>query len=188
MESDELDKLMDKLNMNSKKGIQNLVIFLIASIIMIIMINSIFSKPDDKQEIKIIETSSHTVELSFEEKLESILSTIHGIRNVSVLIAYENTVEKVPLYDSKEITTVTEEADKNGGERKTREVNNEYTVVYEENGNQKNVLMKQNIMPKMTGIIVTAEGADSNLMKESIISAIVAVTGLSSNKIVVFGK
>ena len=135
-----------------------------------------------------MEAPANTLEPSFEKKLESILSTIHGIRNVSVLISYENTIEKLPLYDSKEVTTVTEEADKNGGERKTKEVNNEYSVVYEENGNQKTVLMRQSIMPKMTGIIVTAEGAESSLLKESIINAVVAVTGLPSNKIVVFGK
>ena len=183
-----LDWLLEKFHFNSKKGIENLVVFLILLVIVMVMMNSIFSKEKTTSESIPVVSKVETEEISFERKLERILSTINGVNNVSVLIAYEDTVEKVPLYDTKEITTITEEVDQNGGERKTKEVNNEYAIAYEENGSQKIALMKQNILPKMMGVIVTAEGVSSSTVKESIIRAVIAVTGLSSNKIQVFEK
>ena len=78
--------------------------------------------------------------------------------------------------------------DKNGGERKTKQTNNEYHVAYEETGSSKEVLIRQNIMPKMIGVIVVADGADNSIIKEKILGAVMTITGLNSNKIQVLAK
>lgn len=107
---------------------------------------------------------------------------------VNVMISYTNSIEKVPLYDTKETTTLTEETDNQGGERKTKEVSNEYTVVYEEGNSNKTAIIKQNIMPEIIGVIVTAEGAENNIIKENIINAVASVTNIASHKIQVFAQ
>ena len=183
-----MEKLLEKFHLDTKKGIENLVTFLLMIVIGCIAWNSIFSREKEAPASSMTPVPQVITEESFERKLEKILSTMSGVGSVSVLVAYADTTEKVPLYDTKEITTVTEEMDQNGGERKTKEVNNEYKIAYEESGTQKTALVKQTILPQIVGVIVTAEGASSSLVKESIINAVMAVTGLASNKIQVFAK
>ena len=181
-----LNKLLEKFNLSSKKGIENLVIFLVLVIIVMVVINSLFNESDEvivhTTSTEIINNKNNT----FEEKLENILSSIKGVGKVKVMISYENTEEKVPIYDTKETKTVTNEKDNNGGERKTEEINTEYTVIFEEGNNNKMAMIKQNIMPKIIGVIVTAEGAENNTIKENIINAVVAVTNIPNHKIQVF--
>ena len=181
-------KLLEKFNLNSKKGIENLVIFLVLVIITIVVINTLFTDENDvvTTNTDIISTSKNND--SLEERLETILASIRGVGKVKVMVSYANSVEKVPLYDTKETKTITEETDSQGGERKTEEINKEYTIVYEEGNNSKLASLKQNIMPQIIGVIVTAEGAENNTIKENIINAVVAVTNISNHKVQVFAQ
>lgn len=183
-----MEKLREKFNINSKKGIENLVIFLVLVIIVIVVINSLFTENEETiistSNIKTITSEGDTLE----EKLENILKSIRGVGNVKVMISYSNSIEKVPLYDTKETVTITEETDSNGGKRNTEEKSNEYTVVYEEGNSSKTALVKQSIMPEIIGVIVTAEGAENNAIKENIINAVVAVTNIPNHKIQVFAQ
>ena len=184
-----MEKLLEKFNLNSKKGIENLVIFLVLLIIVIIVINATFAEENEN----VSEVTSNIMKVtndndSLENKLENILSSIKGVGKVNVMVSYTNSTEKVPLYDTKETTTITEETDNQGGERKTEEINREYTIVYEEGGSSKTAIVKQSIMPEIIGVIVTAEGAENNLVKENIINAVVAVTNIPSHKVQVFAQ
>ena len=183
-----MPKLLEKFNLNSKKGIENLVIFLVLVIIVMVVINSLFNENEDDiipaSNIQVVDKKGD----SLEENLENILESIRGVGKVKVMVSYTNSIEKVPLYDTKETTTVTEEKDTAGGERKTKEVSNEYTVVYEEGNNNKTEIVKKNIKPEIIGVIVTAEGAENNSIKENIIKAVVAVTNIPNHKIQVFAQ
>lgn len=183
-----MEKLLEKFNFTSKKGIENLVIFLVLVIIVIVVINGIFKESDEKVVSVEPITNVDVRGDSLEEKLENILASIRGVGKVKVMISYTNSLEKVPLYDTKETTTVTEETDSNGGERKTKEVRSEYAVVFEEGNNSKTAIVKQSIMPEIIGVIVTAEGAENNSIKENIINAVVAVTNIPNHKIQVFAQ
>ena len=101
-----MEKLLEKFKLNSKKGIENLVIFLVLVIIVMVVINSLFNE----KENKIVTTSNVDVTSkgnnTLEEKLENILSTISGVGKVKVMISYANSIEKVPIYDTKEVTLV----------------------------------------------------------------------------------
>lgn len=75
-----MQKLLEKFNLNSKKGIENLVIFLVLVIIVMIVINGVFNE----EEKNIMPTSNIQVvnekEDTLEKKLENILTTINGVR------------------------------------------------------------------------------------------------------------
>ena len=75
-----MEKLLEKLNINSKKGIENLVIFLVLVIIVMVVINGIFNEEEEKiiptVNTQIINENKDT----FEKKLEDILTTISGVR------------------------------------------------------------------------------------------------------------
>lgn len=182
-----MEKLLEKFNITSKKGIENLVILLILVVIVMIVINSIFNEKEEVIAVPNIIKEEKEGD-TLEEKLESILSSIKGVGKVNVMISYTNSLEKIPVYDTKEITTITNEQDSNGGKRETKEVSSEKSAVYEESGSTKTLVTKQNIMPEIIGVIVTAEGASVNSVKENIINAVSAVTNVAIHKIQVFAQ
>ena len=104
------------------------------------------------------------------------------------MISYASTITEVPLYDTKENVTVTEEKDKEGGTRKTEQTSKEKSVIFEENNNAKSLAIKEKEMPKIVGVIVVADGAGNIKVKECIINAVSAVVDVPSHRIQVFSK
>lgn len=182
----------EKMSEN-KKILENLVLFLVLFIIVIIVMNVL--NDENKESLK--ETSQVTAvnkilseekEQSLEDKLESILSYIDGAGKVEVLITYQTGTKQIPMYNVKQNTTVTQEADKSGGTRKTEETNQEQTIIFEENGNEKNPVITQMINPEIVGILVVAEGAGNLQVKENLMKAVEAALNIPSHRIQVFAR
>lgn len=186
-----MEKLLSKFkDLSNKKQIENVVIFLVLLIIVIIVINSLFGEEKEtvKEGSKEVSISLEQNENDLEKSLKNILSKISGVGSVDVMVSYSNTIMQVPMYDTKENTTVVEESDKNGGIRKTKEVANEQSIIYEEKNSVKVPAIKQTIMPEVVGVIVVAEGAGSQVVKENIKNAVEAVVNISAHRIQVFAK
>ncbi len=73
-----------------------------------------------------------------------------------------------------------------GGNRKIAQSSNKREVIYQEINGEKVPVTQSVIEPKIEGAIITAEGAKDSRVKEYIIQAIEAVTGLATHKIQVF--
>lgn len=185
--------LLSKEKMSgNKKIIENLVLFLVLFIIVIVVINTLV-EPNTKtvqseSEIYSKENYIAKTEMSLEEKLEEILSLISGAGKVNVLITYFNGIEQVPMYDTKQNTTTIQESDKEGGNRKTQEVSTEQNIIFNEENNNKTPVIKQIINPKVTGVIVVADGADNMVIKEKLINAVEASLDVPTHKIQVFAR
>ena len=186
---------------NNKKKIENLVLFLIIAIITFIAVNKIWNGsvgagvPDDTKEIKedtknkqlASETTTTPSEDNLQTNLENILSKISGVGKVNVLITYSESSQIVPLYDETTSETSTEETDTSGGKRLTTDTNTQKQAVLEENGTgQKGIITQKTVSPKIEGAVITAEGGGNAGVKEQIISAVEAATGLATHKIQVF--
>lgn len=180
---------------NSKKKIENLVVFVILLIITLIIINYIW-KDDKSNSTNNTEESSYkqlakTTNLidnktDLEQKLEDILSKIDGVGKVSVLITYSQSSELVAMYNETLKSSSTEEEDSSGGKRKIDETDSTKEVIYtQENG--VNVPVTQKVInPTIEGAIITAIGANNAIIKTNIVQAVEAVTGLPTHKIQVF--
>ena len=185
-----MGKLLEKFA--EKKKIENLITFLILLVILIVALNSIYNEDEsqaveDKNQNLFTERNElHKTE--FEIRLENILSTISGAGKVSVMVSYENEVKKIPMVDTKNITTITSEKDSAGGERKTEETNIEEIVIYEANGNIKTPVIQEYTLPKILGVIVVAEGAGDMTVREKLINAVTSVTNVASHKIQILEK
>lgn len=109
---------------DSKKKIENIVVFIIILIITVIAINSIWGgdktaqkEEDTNKEItkqlanteEIVETS--TSEETIEKKIETILSNIEGVGKVRVLITYKESSEVVAMYNENNKNSTIEEKD-----------------------------------------------------------------------------
>lgn len=192
---DKLQKIKDNLtktdNKNNKKKVENLVVGILILIITVIAINTIISDKGDKGKIEeianttIAESKENTTE-TLEERLKNILSKINGVGKVDVLISYSESSQTVAMYNENVKEISTEEKDESGGTRLITENNIQKDVIYQEENGEKKPITQKTIMPKIEGTIITAEGAGDINVKENIIQAVSAATGLASHKIQVF--
>lgn len=103
---------------NNKKKTENLVFVLVLLIITVVAINVIWKDEDtpksttnnNSKQLAVKENES-TETLTLEEKLENILSKIAGVGNVDVLLTYNETEEIIPIYNTKDKTSVINETD-----------------------------------------------------------------------------
>lgn len=170
---------------NSKRKIENLVVFVIILIVTIIIINLIFKdgnkEKDNTSEIQNNEnvklaTSKEDDTYNLEAKLEEILKKINGVGNVKVLLTYSETSKTVAMYNEDSTKNDTEEADKQGGNRKVSQTSTKKEVIYQEVNGQKIPVTQNIINPKIEGAIITAVGAQNTQVKENIIQAVEAAT------------
>lgn len=191
--------LIKKGEGNDKKKIESLIFFLIILIVTIIAINLIWNdeKKDivknnvttqlvNKENIVLEDMNNNVTEYNLQNDLKNILSKINGAGNVEVLITYKQTSEFIPLYNENIKESITEEKDTTGGVRTIEQKDNNKEIVYTEKGGGKEPITQKVIMPQIEGAVILAEGADNIEIKNNIIQAVEAVTGLSIHKIQVF--
>lgn len=181
---------------NKEKRMENLISFLIILVITLIVINKIIKEDDTSKEMNDYKNEAG-VELAtsksvsqnnnfsneFEKKLENILEKINGVGKVSVLLTYSESSSIVPIYNTSQSTSTTEEKDTSGGVRTVISEDNKKDVITDASSN---IVTEKQVMPKIEGAIITAQGANDSNIKSNIISAVEAVTGLANHKIQVF--
>ncbi len=196
MLKEKLQKLKENItksdNKTNKKKVENLVVGILILIVTVIAINTILAD-DTKKESSDKENNNNVViaetnqsNNTLEERLEGILSKINGVGKVDVLISYSESSEVVAMYNENIKETSTEEQDESGGTRTITENDIQRDVIFQEDNGEKTPITQKTIMPKIEGTIITAEGAGNIEVKENIIQAVSAATGLASHKIQVF--
>ena len=129
-----------------------------------------------------------TGELSYtaywEEKLKKSLSRIEGAGEVEVLITLRESEERVLEKDIPEQVSETTETDAEGGSRVISERRKEDATVYTVNEAGQNVpYVRKVIQPVVEGVVVIAQGGDSEIVKQNIIETIQVLFGIEANKI-----
>lgn len=187
-----MDKIIDGIkkifdsNNSRKRNIENLIIFLVGIIIIIIASGYIFNK-EDNVVITYDKTDIFDPDI-FENKLNKILSNIEGAGTVSVMISYKTGVENIPLLNTKDNSTITEETS-GSSVKKIQQGQMETNIIFnQENNGSKEPYISKTLMPQVEGVIVTCDGGGDSIVKNSIIKAVQAVTGVSEEKIQVFQK
>lgn len=183
---------------DSKKKIENLVVFVIILIITIVAINSIWNKDKkinkDSNAItnKNLATSNSEEKIAtnnadnLEKNLEGILASISGVGKVKVFINYSESSTIEAMYNETKKESSTEETDTSGGVRTIQQTDTQKDIIYAEDSGSKEPVTQKVINPTIEGAIITAEGAGDTNIKANIIDAVSAVTGLASHKIQVF--
>lgn len=199
--NNEKDSGLNEENSDKTKNrkIENLIVFIIICVFTIMMVNFIFSK-NSKKDNKIKTENFNNIELvqvennqksdfqngssdtNIEENLKKILGKIDGVGDVDVLITYSETKKTVPIYNENSEKSKTEETDNEGGTRKIESYSQNKEVVQ----NNSEILTEKIVMPKMEGAIIIARGANNINIKNNIILAVEAATGLAVHKIQVF--
>ncbi len=120
----------------------------------------------------------------WETKLEQSLSCIEGAGKVEVLITLKESEEKILEKDIPEEIKETQETDAEGGSRTGSEQRLEETTVFTVNEDGQNVpYVRKTIQPVVEGVVVIAQGADKEMVKQNIIETIQVLFGIDANKI-----
>lgn len=208
-----LDKLTEKLkiqtdkNKSNKKSntMTNLIIIVLFGVL-IILVGSSFKgvsnnakgaissnvKSQTKQNVTPKDQDSEDdteteYENNLQNNLKETLAKIDGVGKVSVMIYFEAGSEEVPAVNINDSTSNTQEKDNQGGVRKTTQKNNGSSVVItnEGDGVSKPLIVKK-YKPKVTGVCVVAEGADSDLTELRIKKAVINLFNLTEEKVNVY--
>lgn len=189
-----LEKLKDYLiRRGAKKNMDDLLVIFAVGLIIVLAWN-FFTQPGKMSSGYVeVEQSNEQVEnvnISYEEKLENeltdMLSQIEGAGKVKVMIYLEGGSEVVPAYSSNNSSKVTEENDSSGGKRVTNEnINQSNIVMTNENGQNKPFIVKE-LSPRISGVIVVAEGAGNPDVKYRLYEAVKTVLNLQQFKINIY--
>lgn len=186
MIKEKITALVKKDKKSNKKKIENLIFAFILLVITLIAVNIIFKEDNTENEKEILLEQTKEISTTgddLEQRLEDILIKIKGVEEVKVLITYSETEKLVPLYNESSSQSTTEEKDTEGGTRIIETYDSNKEVISDSN---QTPITEKIVLPKIEGAIVTAKGASNTTVKENIINAVGAATGLAVHKIQVF--
>ena len=132
------------------------------------------------------ETADETADYAeyWEERLEDALGYVDGVGRVRVLITLSESEHRIVEKDGSEEYSNTEEADAAGGSRKIGESRIEKSTIYTVDDRGQNVpYVIKTIFPPVEGVVVIAQGAQTQNVQENIIEAIQVLFDIDANKI-----
>ncbi len=150
-----------------------LVILIIGAILLLLPNGTEKARPDGPEE-----TTFEAYRTETERALKRILTKVKGAGEVEVFISLEDYGEVFYAMDGQG-----EESDDAGA----KEFSNVYVLKNDAGGGESPLVLK-NETPKIAGVLVVAKGAKNAQIKEQIISAVRAVTGVKAHRVEVLEK
>lgn len=184
-------------NKGRKKVLENASVVIILGIIIVIAGGAFFGS-EKKVEVKnetnyeeqeVIKIWGSPDKTELEERVEEILSQIKGVGKVSVLITYSASKEVVLAYETKIRENLTEERDTGGGTRNINQSEIENKIIYEDyQGGGKTPVILKEVYPKISGVVVVAEGVENQVIRENVFKATQALLEVPVHRIQVFER
>ena len=112
-----------------------------------------------------------------------MLGQMEGVGETEVMITLSDSGETIVEKDQKEQRNRIEESDAGGGTRTTTDQETEETTVYVENGNEKHPYVTKEVLPKVEGVLVVAEGGDDPRVISDISDTVMALFRVEAHKI-----
>ena len=126
--------------------------------------------------------------MSYEEELENrireILRGVDGVGEVDVMVVLKSSEEKVFRVDRTSVSVSSTGTGETGGEERQEELS-ESTVL---EGQNQGPIVEKELRPEISGIIISAEGGGSEVVKAEVSQAMEALFGLPQHKIKVLKR
>lgn len=197
----ELQKIMEKTQLQKWFRKDNLIVLVLVGIILLVM-----GLPTEKEESV---TTDRTLESSGEQKiteqkagfeagayndvlmygkylekqLEEALANMQGVGEVNVMITLEATEEQVIEKDQTLVRENTTENDAKGGSRMVYDTDSREVTVYGNNGAEENPYVTKIILPRISGIVIVAQGAGTGTINKTITEIAQALFDVEVHKI-----
>lgn len=171
-------------------GIDKLILLVAAGVLLVVI-----ALPTPKEESKekasvenstVAEQSEEAYRQCVKENLEALLSKISGAGQVSVMITWQTTSEKVIKEDSQYEKSSVKQEGENGQRTDSEEIRNQKNSIYitDSEGNQIPYVVKE-LTPVVSGVAVVAEGGGDAKVAAEIVNTVEALFQLPANKIAV---
>lgn len=161
------------------KSIKNYEIILSLIIIAVVLLIYFSVSNKDKVENTNTETANLSLTDGLEERIERVLGKIDGVGEVDVLITFNSTVEQVTAQTQNSHSTTTSST-------------NNSTITSTSTSSpiisNQNVIVLQEKMPEIIGVIVVADGAENPKVKMNILSAVSTALDIDKNSIQIFTR
>lgn len=176
--------------MNLKKMEKRQIMILFLAGVLLLVISFPVKKKEEREEVKTVQLENDESYTEYlEEKLETILSQMHGAGDVAVMITFSSSAEQVVEKDLELKDEMITESDSQGGVRKTNNsLHGETTVFAEGENGEGSPYVTKEIAPKVEGVVVLAEGGDNAVVVKNITEAIQALFGIETHKIRIVKK
>lgn len=195
----------DKSTSTSKKFSYIIVIGLVG--LLLLLLGNIFTESDSGKELKsempiqneeveqvaskkesTLTSNVSELEESYQKDLEEMLSKIQGVSDVEVMINLDST--NIKVYEKNLISgkQMTDENDKNGGERQIEDHTEETEVVIVRKGDQEVPLLVQTKKPTVRGVFVVAKGVDHATVKQWVVESTSKVLDVPTHRVSVMPK
>ena len=128
---------------------------------------------------------------SYEEKLEQrireLLKNVDGVGEADVMVVLKSSEERIWHVDKSSTSSVTEESGADSGSSRIirEEDQSESTVL---DGKSQSPVMEKEVKPEISGVVISADGGGSAVIRAEITEAMEALLGLPANKIKVMKR
>ena len=128
---------------------------------------------------------------SYEEKLEQrireLLKSVDGVGEADVMVVLKSSEERIWHVDKSSTSSVTEESgSSSGSSRVIREENQSESTVLD--GKSQSPVMEKEVKPEISGVVISADGGGSAVIRAEVSEAMEALLGLPANKIKVMKR
>lgn len=130
--------------------------------------------------------SENSYEAELESRIRDILAGVEGVGEVDVMVVLKSSEEKVIRIDKSTSTSTTEEKSGDGTSRTIKQQDQSENTVMD--GQNQSPIIEKELRPELSGIIISADGGGSAVVKAEISEAMEALFGLPSHKIKVLKR
>jgi len=120
---------------------------------------------------------------SLESRLTKLLSSVKDVGEVQVMIMVESTTEKTVLRDRTVEEDKLTEQDGAGGNRVSESSRSEEETIFSGDGSANEPYVIQEIYPKITGVVVIAQGSGKGSVDYDILNAVQVLFDVPAHKI-----
>lgn len=164
--------IWESLRRMISKGDRKRQYIIMAGIVFALLLLSMPKKESAKTDKTVTKGTGSSENLTcdtneIEKKLEKILRKVDGAGDVSVMITYKGTAEKIVEKDEKANADLKEET----------------TVYSDGSDNEKKPYVRMEKMPDVEGVIVVAQGADNAVVVKELTEAVQALFSVDTHKI-----
>ena len=156
-----------------------LIILLVGLLLVVIAMPVSDIKSDQTQDEQQVQKAENASEDTYTDALETRLENAlaKGVGNVKVMITLASSSEKVVEKDQ-EMTSEVQEGESGGKNTSSSE-----TAVYANGNGEETPYVKQELSPRIEGVLVIADGGDNAIVIENITEAVQALFGVDTHKI-----
>jgi len=155
--------------------------------------STLFDRPEPQRQTEgagFAETvrEQHVTEQNYERvlerRLQEVLSLVNGAGQVEVMLTLSGSREIILAEDTTTNESSVKEVDSAGGSRENHSLAKDMrTILIQSPGGGQEPIILREIVPKVEGVIIVAEGGDDVFVKEALMRAASTVLGVDIHRV-----